>query len=424
MSPAGPSTLDDAVSSFGQIDWTRDSMRVTAFATNDRWDGLFQLGNVQSDQNDWTYNIDFSDTRPVGERQTFTYGGNFRYNTYDNDLTPLGDSRDSYGMFLQDEIDITDMLRVVAGARWDYVDPMGSEVSPRASLIVSPFEGQSFRFSYNHAFQAPSVLQNYIDFTNGALFLFPDFNNPGSSDVIPVFIPFRTVGDVDLEPKRLDAFEIGWMGRIGSSLRLSAVGYVNEFENAFQTIPTGFFTSSDPPPGWPFDPALLDGPLANALVSGTTIANLGSSTEKGVEVGGAFQVGLEWDFYANWSWQDRPELQDFGSFTLANGTSQPAVNIPPQHMINVGASWDNARYFANANLNYQDDAFWTDVLDARFWGPTESFTMVNAGAGVRLADGDLVLSLNGINVFDENVIQHVWGDIIGRRITGQVAYRF
>ena len=50
--------------------------------------------------------------------------------------------------------------------------------------------------------------------------------------------------------------------------------------------------------------------------------------------------------------------------------------------------------------------------------------MVNVGAGVRLLDESLVLSVNGLNIFDERVQQHVWGDIIDRRWTGQIAYRF
>ena len=73
---------------------------------------------------------------------------------------------------------------------------------------------------------------------------------------------------------------------------------------------------------------------------------------------------------------------------------------------------------------HQSGAFWTDVLDSRFWGPTEQFTMTNAGAGVRLADESVVLSMSVLNVFDAEVQQHVWGDIINRRITGQVTYRF
>jgi hypothetical protein len=43
---------------------------------------------------------------------------------------------------------------------------------------------------------------------------------------------------------------------------------------------------------------------------------------------------------------------------------------------------------------------------------------------VRLKGDTLELSVRAQNVTDENAQQHVWGDIIGRKVTGQVAFRF
>ena len=74
--------------------------------------------------------------------------------------------------------------------------------------------------------------------------------------------------------------------------------------------------------------------------------------------------------------------------------------------------------------NWVDAAFWTDVLDERFWGPTDSYTQVNLGLGVRFNEEKATFSLTAQNVFDEEVLQHVFGDIIGRKVSGQLLFRF
>jgi iron complex outermembrane receptor protein len=425
LSPGGPSTMDQGtLHAFGKVDWTRRrSMRVTAFMNHDVYDGRFLNGNIPQTANDQTYNLDFTDTRLAGERHILTYGGNFRLNTYDNGLAPGAPTRDSYGVFLQDDLYISEMLRLVVGARWDYIDPMGNAISPRASLLITPWSDQQFRVSYNRAFQSPSVLQNYIQFPNVLLITFPDFNDPGSG---PVTIPIlaMTRGSTELDAKQLDAFEIGWSGRVGRRTSVNVAGYWNEFRNSFQYVVSDFYTGSNPPPGWPFDPALLDGLLANSIPSEFMSANLGKSTERGVEVGTEILVSRAWTAFGNYSWQDIPELEDFEPVRMPDGTERPPVNIPPRHRFNVGLAWDVPRFYANGTVAFQDDAFWTDIIDSRAWGPSDAFTMVNAAVGVRFAQESLVLSVNALNLFDAKVQQHAWGDFIDRRIVGQVSYRF
>ncbi|GMU64970.1 MAG: hypothetical protein AMXMBFR36_12440 [Acidobacteriota bacterium] len=55
---------------------------------------------------------------------------------------------------------------------------------------------------------------------------------------------------------------------------------------------------------------------------------------------------------------------------------------------------------------------------------TDSFTQINVAAGVRLLDERLTLQVIGANVTDEDVQQHIFGDIISRKITGQLGLRF
>ena len=83
---------------------------------------------------------------------------------------------------------------------------------------------------------------------------------------------------------------------------------------------------------------------------------------------------------------------------------------------------DAGRHFWDVGVNYQDDAYWADVLFAR--ASTPSFTQVNAAFGWRFASDKVTLKLIAQNLFDEDVQQHFFGDIISRKITGQIGFRF
>ena len=48
--------------------------------------------------------------------------------------------------------------------------------------------------------------------------------------------------------------------------------------------------------------------------------------------------------------------------------------------------------------------------------------MVNAGIGIRMRGA--TWQIDAINLFDERVQQHVWGDVIARRITTKITYNF
>ena len=57
-------------------------------------------------------------------------------------------------------------------------------------------------------------------------------------------------------------------------------------------------------------------------------------------------------------------------------------------------------------------------------GTTAAFTALNAAIGVRLMDERMTIQVTGSNLTDEEIQQHIFGDIIPRKITGQVAFRF
>ena len=121
----------------------------------------------------------------------------------------------------------------------------------------------------------------------------------------------------------------------------------------------------------------------------------------------------EWSWFVNYSYQADPDVK---------GIPAAEINLPPTNRANAGAPWDRGTFFLNGSVNYQDEAVWRDILDARYWGPTDSFTSINASAGVRVNE-KTTISVTGTNVMNEKIQQHVFGDIISRKVTAQIRFR-
>jgi outer membrane receptor protein involved in Fe transport len=364
-----------------------------------------------------TYHFDVSNTSVLGTSHIFTYGGNYRKSEFELEIAPQGTDKDEWGVFLQDEILFGDKLRWLIGGRWDEIDPLEDGVfTPRTSLMISPSPRHTIRLSYNEAFRTPSAINNYLDVT---------ILQPLSPTIA---VPARANGNVVLEEEHLTAYEIGYVGTYARGMILTLAAYRNETENSIDFFTARTYGPGNLPAASPFlppqlvpcfflppgtNPACPLGGLAGFITSDYSYRNIGETIDRGVELS-IQQRQAAWSWFFNASWQDDPEFS--GIDTVIE------QNLPPEWRANLGIGYDPGTWFVNANANYQDEAYWGDVLFAR--GTTDSFTMLNAAAGVRLLDGRLTLQVIGANLTDEEVQQHIFGDIISRKITGQVGFSF
>ena len=74
-------------------------------------------------------------------------------------------------------------------------------------------------------------------------------------------------------------------------------------------------------------------------------------------------------------------------------------------------------------MNYSDKAFWTDVLTSPYHGYTDSYTMVNGSIGARWFREKLTTSVKVTNLFNQDIQQHVFGDILKRMVVFEVKIR-
>jgi iron complex outermembrane receptor protein len=414
----GPFDINDkAEMTYGKVEWNHRAMQVSLFANFLDGDAtnLLAFGptgeRLLFDFTSDTYNLGFTNTSVLGSSHILTYGANARTNEFELSIAPGGDERDEWGVFIQDEILLSDKLRWVIGGRYDDIDPIDGVFSPRTTLLFSPTPNHTFRASYNEAFRAPSMVNNYLE-----IVLLFAVELPTGPYVFPSFAG----GNVELVEESLESVEVGWVGTFGPSTVTLSV-YETETTDAIDFFTAATYTSQFPPPNFPLPPFVLDVPppqgLAGLLPAAFSYRNAGEITNSGVELSWSYDPRGTFNYYLNGSWQDEPETRGIEPEFLPNGQSIVPVNIPPEWRLNAGVALQAERWFGSLGLNYQDDAFWTDVLDSRFWGPTDSFTQFNASLGYRFTD-HVSLAVNGQNITDERVQQHVFGDIISRKITG------
>ncbi|HSC29515.1 MAG TPA: TonB-dependent receptor [Vicinamibacterales bacterium] len=359
-----------------------------------------------------TYDFELSNVQAFAGRHVVSYGGNLRFNFFDLSIAPSSDDRLEFGVYGQDEIFLSDMFRWVIGARLDRFDYIDDVVfSPRTTFMIKPRPNQTFRVSYNRAYRSPSVINNHLNLVIAEPINLSVFGVPP-----PYLLPVNIVGNPDLDEQLMDAFEIGYSAAVGRAV-VSAAFYTNWVKNEilFTEDTTGRYTAANPPANWPLPPGAINLLPGRSLPGRFTYLNFGRSTQQGFELGVQSPINANVDVFANYSWQGEPDPKDFDLSEL---------NLPPTNRFNAGVAFNRGRFHGNLSVSFTDDAFWQDVLDARYSGTTDAYTLVNGGFGVRWADDRVTTSIKIVNLGNVDAQQHIFGDTTKRQIVGEVRVQF
>jgi len=399
---------------YGRMTYTRGTLKLQTFVN--ALDGnalVLLLAGVDGHPLDFrfenqAYDVEISDFHVIHARHLLSYGGNYRHNNFDLSFAARGNSRDEGGAYVQDQVFLSERYRWIVGARVDRFDVLKKAVlSPRTAFLIKPSANQTFRLSFNRAFRAPSMVNTFLETS----FLNPlALGNAGT-----YYYPTAAVGNDQLREESLTAYEAGYIGRFGATT-LGAAFYVNHTKNMIQFTQGASYTSSAPPPGWPLPPALLDRLIAEGrgLPSEFTYLNFDKITDKGLELSVDGRITSAASAFANYSWQAKPTPMGFDISEL---------NLPPTHRFNAGLSVTHGPCFGSLSGSFVDGAFWQDVLPG-YQGPTDAYTLVDGGFGVRSSDRKMTVAFRGKNLFNKPVQQHVFGDVIRRTVTGEVRFDF
>ena len=456
---------------YGRLQYERGSFELGAFvnSTSAPYRTLLVqsptgplTGNLTSN----TFDVSFSNTEVIGTRNIFSYGGNVRRVTMDFDLARAGDRRDELGFYVQDEIFLHDRFRWILGGRIDRVSLLDDvRFSPRTTFIFKPAEEHSIRLSYNQAFRAPSLVNSFFDtsIVNPLQFPLQPLLGPPAALLPPAltpapvnyFLPTHVAGaevpgiprDGSLRAENLTAYEVAYAGGFGDRVGLTAAFYVNDITDSIDFTDHLFYSTANPPANWnaSFGPplaafaqslapilppaagqlgflaqhpaALIDllAASGNRLPSVFTYVNRDFIRNKGIELGVNAAIARGISTYVNYSWQADPEVRDWE----AN-----EYNIPSAHRFNAGIDAGTDTVMASLSVNRTSTAFWTDVLTGPYHGWTDPFTLVNASFGFKLADGRYNPRIQIMNLLNNEIQQHIFGDVMKRQVVGQLRVGF
>jgi outer membrane receptor protein involved in Fe transport len=321
--------------------------------------------------------------------------------------------------------------------------------------MFKPTPDHSLRASYNRAFVSPSFINNYLD-QNIQFPTVIDYTplkpllGPAAALVPPPFFPtVNAFGNPEMKEQSTDAYEVAYTGTFGGKTMVGLAAYLTETDdniNFTYLYPEGtpgyprptYYNVQNPARGvtvpTPTTPrqaitlsptfmgilATLPAPACCIPYEAATYLNLGPIRNRGIEASVDHRFNSEWSLFANYSWQDEPEPQDADPEQIPYPVQE--VGIPSEHRVNAGLGYNGKLFFANANVNYASEALWVDVLNQVWAGFTDSYTMLNATVGVKLADGKVMVSLKGMNLTNDKIQQHIFGDILKRSVVAELRF--
>lgn len=448
---------------YGRASFTRSALRAAAFvnlldarAPNLLLTDPVTLRPLQLDFRTRTFDIEAGHARAFAGRHVVSYGGNLRRNNFaEISIAPDVESRTEAGLYAQEEF-FVDNFRLAAGVRVDkfgnVADPM---VAPRISATFKPSDNQSVRVSWNRAFRSPSAINNYLSLKLFAPVAPIDLRplRPLLPPALAALVPaaptpliVNAVGNADLEPESLTAFEVAYTATLRDRTTVGIAWYQNDTHDSinFATISPSV---SNPAGIRPFDASSpeyvyqasnsaetgIPGPLYSTLLAlripgfplprtVSTYLNLSGIRQRGVEMSVDHRFNDRYSASVNYSLQPTPSLLGVDAGEIPYPAEE--TGIAARHRANATFKWSSPRYVGSASVNAASRAFWVDVLGTPFAGYTDGYAMLNGYVGVRWIDGRLTTALKGTNLANQDVQQHIFGDILKRSVMAEATVRF
>ncbi len=432
---------------YGKVGYTRKALKLNFFTNIVDAQAPSLLLNdpvtgkpVQLNFKTQTYDVEFGDSVVTSTTNLVTFGGNVRRNNFNVVVAPTAQDRTELGAYVQDELIFTH-VRFTIGGRVDKFGNISEPVfSPRLTATFKPAPDHAFRVSYNKAFRSPSMINNYEDIQvvvatdlSGLAPLLPPSLRPAVAAPFPLVV--RTVGSMlpvgttpqqPLTEESLTAYEVAYTGTFRDRTTLTGALYVNRMDNSirFTQLPSNLdpYTADAPPPGWPLPNVILSALAQQGIFlprTAFTYLNLGPIRQKGLELSVDHRLNNALTASVNYSWQGNPTV-------LPSATPYPLqkLDLPPTHRFNIGFNFDGTRLLGSTMVSYTDRAFWDDVLSTAFYGFTDPYTTVNAAFGIKWPRYRMTTDVKVTNLFNADIQQHVFGDILKRAAVAEVQFRF
>lgn len=349
----------------------------------------YRVAGLANDQRT-TFDIGLQHRLAVGTRHDVVWGGEFRVSSdtlVSSDLMVADEPSRTlsyYSLFGQDEILMTDALRLTLGLRMDHSPFTGWASQPTARLSWNLKPTQTLWAAASRAVRAPSRSESGLTLT----YLGGVQTVPG---IGPVPLVYHVRSNGSFQNEVLQAYELGLRSQWAPTLSTD----ITVFSHQYNNLRT---------PGTP-DISYLGLPFAINVTS--PIANGGALTLNGVEMSG------DWRPLKDWRFQLAHTYNDVGS--LDAGQALATSLVLPENITSARASW--------APTSRTSVDFWWRYTSARS-SPGNTLLVRNAYSSIDMRLGwkprkDLELSLIGQNLND-GACQAIEGLALAAEVTGTV----
>ncbi len=379
---------------------------------------------------------------------------NYRVNTDTTLMRPGDDKRSdyTYAIFGQLEYALASNVRAVVAARFDVGTLINPQLSPKAAIVYSPDEKNSFRVTINRAFQTPNYSELYLrvaaappaNFSaleaglrasalgpalagvpNGTLFT--------NSTAVPLFAR----GNSKLDVESTLGFELGYRGDLSKSVYLTLDAYSNRIRNFVTDLLPGvnpafpYWTAPSAVPA-AFRAALVDNVRSGLLTSSVTAGRGLTRLENGatavvVSYTNAGKV-TQWGLEAGAGWQMSRTLRTDATLTLfdysvdrakvAQGDSLLANT--PSAKATLSLSFADKKISAGTSLRAVKGYAWAAGAYNGFIEPSVTF---DANVAYDL-NNNFKAFASANNLTDNQKFAIYGGSVNGRRILAGFTTRF
>lgn len=225
-------------------------------------------------------------------------------------ITPSHDTYHLISVFVQDEISLTDTIKLIAGTKVEYNSFSGFEFQPSMRTLWQVDSKNSVWGAASRAVRTPSragvgaILNNSV--------------TPGAPPV-----QARIFGDKDVGSEELIALELGYKTRLVQALSIDIAAFYNIYDNILTTDPGTAFVETTPAP-------------LHAVLPLTFADNM-SGEAYGVEIGGDWRA-KEWlRLRAAYTYFELELHRNPGTGLASN---EAAEDRDPRHQVSLTGQFD------------------------------------------------------------------------------------
>ncbi|MBO7155639.1 MAG: TonB-dependent receptor [Campylobacter sp.] len=156
---------------------------------------------------------------PIGQSNILSVGAEYKLEKMQDKIaSPSRFSQYAIAAFAEDEYSILENLRLTLGARYNYHETFGNNISPRAYLVYNLNENFTFKGGVSTGFKAPTANK----------LIAGEYNYSGKG-AIPVY------GNPDLKEETSINYELG-MGYSDDIFDMAVTGFITDFKDKISSI--------------------------------------------------------------------------------------------------------------------------------------------------------------------------------------------